>query len=107
MLERTIVSSASIWPACSCFKSHVVKFSISYLLFLIAVGAAAGAAASISTALQLILRLKLAVAFGCLPPCEQWRWKGDRRPMEGEAELRVFHRKVGTASAIPSLSLSL
>lgn len=29
MLERTMVSSASIWPDCSCFSSHVVRFSTS------------------------------------------------------------------------------
>ena len=32
MLESTTVSSASILPACSCFRSHIVKFSISNLL---------------------------------------------------------------------------
>lgn len=43
MLDRTMVNSASIWPACSCFSNHVVRFSISYLFFLlIGVGVAAG-----------------------------------------------------------------
>lgn len=73
MLERTIVSSASMWPDCSSLRSQVVKFSISYLLFLTLTSAAAAIS---TTALQVVLGLKLAVAFGVLRAGRRWRWEG-------------------------------
>lgn len=82
MLERTIVSSASMWPACSCFRSHVVRFSISYLFFFTLAGAVAGGAGvPISTALQRI-RGGEVVAAGCARCNGRRRWRGDRRVEE-------------------------
>lgn len=98
MLERTIVSSASMWPDCSSLRSQVVKFSISYLLFLTLTSAAAAIS---TTALQVVLGLKLVVAFGVLRAGRRWRWRweGERR----ELELRLFHRNVGIAAAASAI----
>lgn len=100
MLERTIVSSASMWPDCSSLRSQVVKFSISYLLFLTLTSAAAAIS---TTALQVVLGLKLAVAFGVLRAGRRWRWEGERRELERVAELRLFHRNVGIAAAASAI----
>lgn len=86
MLDSTIVSSVSVYPACSCFSSHVVRFSISYLFFFTlpaAAGGGCGGAVPMLTALQRV-RGAAATAAGL------WRrWEGERRAMEWEAEVKL------------------
>ena len=116
MLESTMASSASIRPACSGFKSHTIKFSISNLLLFFVIfsivglelPSSAAAAAVQSTASQRVRTVAIGKARR-----RSWRRKfrrGESRELEqrGEEKGRTCNEEAETTPAVVStLSLSL